>query len=314
MHRLGLGLVVGLILAAGAPAYGQDGRGATYWPRKRIDFPVPVKIINEMNPRPEKLRLYAAEAGGRFVMVAEKTPETLDQFEDLRGNKLRGFTYTARDDGEVTFATQRVYRDGKESPRTEDLAAESRVVFDTRPPSVQIAAVGTLGVEWDVRDENLDPDGVSLQARYKDTKSDWKAWKDRLNAQDKYTISKIQAGYKLEVRIVAKDRAGNEMASRPIVLPADGVGGGLNRNDNGIAPTRGGDPLLNNGGNGTGHLLRRRTAEPPGRRIRQPLRLHRQIQAHSSHHVRRESRSPLDESARSAGHAAGLEDRSRPTS
>src|SRR6188768_2329459 len=142
MLRPGVVLVLGAILAGSSPA--QDGRGTTYWPRKRIDFPVPVKTIQEMNPRPEKVRLYAAEQGGRFKLVSEKAPENLDEFEDLRGNKLRGFTYTTRDDGEVTFATQRVFRDGKESPRTEDLAAESRVVFDTRPPSCQIAPLGTL--------------------------------------------------------------------------------------------------------------------------------------------------------------------------
>jgi hypothetical protein len=236
-----------MILAAAAPA--QDGRGATYWPRKRIDFPVPVKTINEMSPRPEKLRLYAAEKGGRFVLVSEKAIDALDEFEDLRGTKLRGFTYTARDDGEVTFATQKVYRDGGESPKTADLPVESRIVFDTRPPSVQLAAIGTLGVEWDVRDENLDPDGVMLQARYKDTKSDWNAYKDRLNPQDRYTVTKIPTGYKLEVRIVAKDRAGNETASRPVVLPADGSGGGVARTDPGVTPTRGGDPIFNGSGN-----------------------------------------------------------------
>ncbi|HEY2783730.1 MAG TPA: hypothetical protein VGJ05_02045 [Fimbriiglobus sp.] len=250
MHRLGLGLVVGLVLGGGSLAFGQDGHGTTYWPRKRIDFPVPIKALNEMNPRPEKLRFYAAEAGGRFVLVSEKTPDTLDSFEDLRGNKLRGFTYTARDDGEVTFATQRVYRGGKESPRTEDLPIEMRVVFDTRPPAVQLAALGTLGVEWDVRDENLDPDGVMLQARYKDTKSDWQKYKDRLAPQDKFTVRNIPSGYKLEVRIVAKDRAGNEMASRPVVLPADGVGGGIGRSDPGLGTNRGSDPLYGNRGSG----------------------------------------------------------------
>jgi len=207
MHRLGLGLVVGAVLAGFAPA--QDGRGTTYWPRKRIDFHIQVRAIQEMNPRPAKLRLYAAERGGRFTLVAEKTPDTLDEFEDLKGNRLRGFTYTARDDGEVQFATQRVFADGKESPRTEDLAAESRVVFDSRPPAVQLATLGTLGVEWDVRDEALDPDGVTLQARYKDTRSDWQTYRERLNPQDKFTVRSIPTGYKLELRIVAKDRAGN---------------------------------------------------------------------------------------------------------
>src|SRR5262245_38324980 len=245
MLRLGVVLVVGAILVGYSPA--QDSRGTTYWPRKRIDFPVPLKAIQEMNPRPEKVRLYAAEQGGRFRLVSEKTPENLDGFEDLRGNKLRGFTYTARDDGEVTFATQRVFHDGKESPRTEDLVAESRVVFDTRPPSVQIATLGTVGLEWDVRDENLDPDGVTLQARYKDTKSDWQSWKDRLSPQDKLTSIRIPANYKLEVRVVGKDRAGNEMASRPVVLPADGPGGGLGRSDPGFTPARGGES-----GSGTG--------------------------------------------------------------
>jgi hypothetical protein len=246
MHRLGLALVVGAVLAGIAPA--QDGRGTTYWPRKRIDFPIQVRAIQDMNPRPSKLRLYAAEQGGRFTLVAEKSPDALDEFEDLKGNRLRGFTYTARDDGEVTFATQRVFADGKESPRTEDLVAESRVVFDTRPPSVQLAALGTLGIEWDVRDEYLDPNGITLQSRYKDTRSDWQTYRERLNPQDKFTVRSIPAGYKLELRIIAKDRAGNETASRPVVLPADGNGGGIGRTDGGLSQTRGGDPVYSGSG------------------------------------------------------------------
>jgi hypothetical protein len=246
MGRWGFGLVLGVVLAGSAPA--QDGRGTTYWPRRRIDFPVSVKALNEMSPRPDKIRLYAAERGGRFVLAVEKSVTNLDTFEDLRGNKLQGFTYTARDDGEVTFATQRVFADGRESPRVEDLTVDSRVVFDTRPPSVQLAALGTLGVEWDVRDENLDPDGIALQARYKDTKSDWQAYKDRLNPQDKFTVRNIPAGYKLEVRIVAKDRAGNETASRPVVLPADGVGGGIGRTDPGVTAAGLRDPLYSSAG------------------------------------------------------------------
>lgn len=233
-------------------ACAQDG--ISYQHRRQIFFPIPTDRLQTANPRPAKLRLWAAAPGQKWKLVAEKTPDNLDTNSPRDGGDgSRGFLFRATTDGEYEFASQQVYADGNETPREANLRAEFRVVFDTRPPSVQAAAYGSTGIEWDVRDEYLDPDSIGIEARYKDTNRGWTKVKDRLRPQDRFTWTNIPNGYQLEVRVVGKDRAGNEASSRVITLPTSG-GSGLS----GIAPAtlpgagRTGEPFARGGGSSYG--------------------------------------------------------------
>src|SRR5947209_7195718 len=164
MRRVLLPAVASVALALPAPAAAQQVR---YWPLREIGFPVPPDVLR-LDPKPAKLRLYSAPPGGRFEQVAERPANGLDPID----NRPPGFKYTAKADGEEEFAVQLVYDDGTVSPRTENLRPEFRIVFDTRPPAVQVAANGRYGVEWAVTDDNLDPDGIRLECRWAGTR-DW---------------------------------------------------------------------------------------------------------------------------------------------
>lgn len=241
--RLGiLAAVTAWMAGTGDRACGQDA--ATFKHTRNIFFPIPVERMLSANPRPTKVRLWAATPGQKWKMVSEKSPDNL---ETNGGDGSRGFFYTAPEDGEIEFASQRVFSDGTESPREASLRAEFRVTFDTRPPSVQAAAYGTTGIEWDVRDEHLDPDGVAIEARYKDTNRPWSRVKERLKAQDRYTWSNIPNGYTLEVRVAGKDKAGNESFSRIITLPTAGGGTGLSSPGSNPLSGRSSEPFARTG-------------------------------------------------------------------
>ena len=239
MRHVLLPAVAAVALAAPA-AVGQDGRGAqaTYWPLREISFPVPVALL-QRDPKPVKLRLYAAPNGRAFEMVAERTADRLDPIE----NRPPGFVYRSKGDGEEEFALQLVTEDNTLVPRTEDLQPQFRIVFDTRPPVVQLAADGPYGVQWSATDENLDPAGVRLECRWAGEQQRWYPTKTRttFRAKDGYTWAGLaREDRTLEVRVVAKDKAGHEGVSRIVKLPNTGAAGGPGRDFT--------DPLLSGGG------------------------------------------------------------------
>ena len=138
--RHGLGLIVAVLAAWTAlPARAQEPE-AQHWPMREINFPVPLDKIQAMNPRPSKLRFYVARDRGRFERVAERAITDLEVIDPAKGSK--GFRYTASADGEYSFSIQLFYPDGDTNPRDADLTAHRRVVVDTHPPQVRIAAPG----------------------------------------------------------------------------------------------------------------------------------------------------------------------------
>ncbi len=227
--RHGLGLIVAVLAAsAAAPAHAQESE-PQFWPRREIDFPVSVEKIQAMTPRPSKVRFYVARDRGPFQRVAERALGDLDAVG--AGKDRRGFRYAAPADGDYAFSIQLVYPDGDVNPRDADLTAHRRAVIDTHPPQVRIAASGTSGVEWVVTDENARPDGVELQVRWQGQQS-WTTVRPReFGLRDRYDwTSGLNPKQPLQVRIVARDRAGHEGVSFPLIsLPANGTSAGLDR-------------------------------------------------------------------------------------
>lgn len=238
--RLGLigqlALAVILLLTATSSAQeGGLGPDVRYWPLREIQFPVPIDKISNLNPRPSKLRFFAAPERGEFKQVAESALNDLEVIDP--DTKKRGFRYTSPGDGAYKFALQFVYPDGDTRPRFEELTAQYQIVFDTRPPLVRVATSGPFTVEWAVEDENPDTDGVNVEVRWQGT-SKWtpiSVPSRRFGLRDKYTweSNQITASQPLEVRVVARDMAGLEMASQPITLPAKGGTGLGGTNNNG---------------------------------------------------------------------------------
>ena len=223
--RRGIGSLAAVVALLAEPAPAQDAADAVYWPLRDINFPVPVDKLLATSPKPVKLRFYVAPNRGEWRQVAERTVDDLDVID--REKNRKGFKYTSPADGEYDFALQLVFADGGTQPRTGELAVQHRVVFDTRPPSVRVATVGTGGIEWAVEDENLKPGGVSVEVRWQGESRWTRVTPREFRARDSYTWNGLTPRDPLEVRIVAVDRGGLDGVSRIVTLPTSGGGSGL---------------------------------------------------------------------------------------
>ncbi len=208
--------------------YAQDAApDIRYWPLSDITFPVAVERLQAAAQRPTKLRFHVAAQGGSWKEVAAKGINELDVI-DAKSNR-RGFSYTSLSDGTYDFALQLEYANGLRDPLDADLRPQWRVIFDTKPPVVRVSRLGTTGIEWDVVDDNLKADSIQIEARFVDvakfsvvTPKNFHA-----KARDSYTWTYIPPNVPMEVRIVARDKAGYETVSAPITLPSNGAGTGL---------------------------------------------------------------------------------------
>jgi hypothetical protein len=214
-------LLVGLgaaAVAVWAGSYAQDdGPPPYYWPHRTVGIPVNVDQLQRLTQPPTHLQLYYAVQRGTF----QKGPRlAVNNLHALDGGK-RGFLFTAERDGDFEFTVQFIYADGSASPRVEELAPQQRIIIDTTPPVIRILALPN-GVEWQATDEHLDPRGVQLQCRWPGT-SDWTTVTDRaMRASDRYNWQ-LPPGKTLEVRVLARDRAGNTGVSPVVRIPPDGA-------------------------------------------------------------------------------------------
>ncbi len=235
---------VGAVLMFGpAPASAQEPK---YWPNEKISFPIDTDKLNALDPKPAKLRFYAAPPKGKFELVAERRIDELEEIVDPGSKAVRrGFNYKARGDGLEEFALQYVYGNGDVVPLNSALSPQFRIAFDTRPPLVRAVATANSTVSWTVEDENLQPDSVRVDVKYPNLQ-DWTPVLSRtFGNKDSYTWKEIPSGKVLEVRVTAKDRAGHLGQSNIVRIPTSNTGT--------IDGGSGGDPLRPNPGRvGTG--------------------------------------------------------------
>jgi hypothetical protein len=172
-----------------------DGTFYAQKPTFRIPFQ-----IDPGERRISQVQLYVLGAGGRWEQVATGRPGD-------------GFfpPYTAPRDGWYSFTVRTIDQQGQAYPPTIDQAqVRLRVCVDTVKPDVTLRAVtspdGPAAVAWEVRDDNLDPDGIRLEYRLAGA-ADWvplgtqkatgqRAWNPATNGP-------------VEVRLQARDMAGN---------------------------------------------------------------------------------------------------------
>ena len=230
VYRLAVVLGLPLVLASMLPPTRAqdgpfDGLQPHYWPHRTFGIPLATDEIAKLPNKPTHFQLYYSASRGAF----QKGPKLpLGGLNELNGGK-RGFLFDAPRDGDYEFAVQFIYADNSVSPLTEKLAPEVRAIIDTTPPRVQLAPLGN-GVEWLATDDNLDPRYITLQCKWP-TSAEWTEIKDRqFRASDSYGW-KIPPGKVLEVRVLAKDRAGNEGVSPVVRTPAEpGTAVGLPKN------------------------------------------------------------------------------------
>jgi len=239
-HAWVLACSIFAVLAFTLAAWPQDDGTAYYWPQRTVGIPVSVEQINRLPNRPSELQLYYAVNRGAF----QKGPRlSLSRLHPLDGGK-EGFLFTAERDGDFEFTVQFIYPDGSVSPKTDELSPQRRVVIDTTPPLVRVYPTLT-GVEWSASDENLDPREVSLECKWP-TSREWTKVTDRaFRTTDQYAW-KLPPGKVLEVRVVVRDRAGNEGVSSVVRVPPDGASGaGFPRPSSGGNPSWVGGPPSN---------------------------------------------------------------------
>ena len=227
LPTVALALVVALMPAAPAQDGPFGGLQPHYWPHRAFGIPVVTESIAALEKKPTHLQLYHSASRGPF-QAGPKLP--LNGLHDLNGGK-KGFLFDAPRDGDYEFAVQFVYADGSVNPKTDALAPEVRAVIDTTPPRVQLAPVGN-GVEWQATDDNLDAGAVVLQCKWP-TSADWTTVRntpaDRpFKPADSYAW-KVPDGKSLDVRVLARDKAGHEGVSPVVRVPAEAGAGGLSK-------------------------------------------------------------------------------------
>jgi hypothetical protein len=186
---------------------GPDG---TYYARQ-FTFYIPFQM-DPGDRRIKEVQLYASENKGiRWDQVATAKPT------DTR------FSFTARHDGLYWFTVRTLDADNRGYPPTLDQAQPKiRVIVDTQPPVVTLRPVqspdGPAAVEWEVRDENPDPESLQLEYRAAGA-GDW---------QPLTIIPKTLKGQRawnpgtngpVEVRLQARDLAGNSNEATTTVTP-----------------------------------------------------------------------------------------------
>src|SRR5262249_28507276 len=157
--------------------------------------------------------------------------------------------------GTYSFATMTHFSDGRtDPPRKEQLTEQKTVVFDKTPPQVvslrsTLAADGSPGIEWEVFDKYLAPRGIALEFRW-DGQGNYRPLDEnyRFAARDSRHW-KMRPDDRMQVRLIATDRAGNKTESDPIWVSARDAdqGGGPVPKSSAVAGTTSGardpDPI-----------------------------------------------------------------------
>jgi hypothetical protein len=124
----------------------------------------------------------------------------------------RFFDFQASGDGVYWFAVRTVDADGRGNPLNMQGARPGlKVCVDTQPPTIRLKPLpprdGEVGVEWDVRDDNLDMTSLRLEYRVPSV-VEWLPLSGELSITGQRYWKPAAPGA-MEVRLKARDRADN---------------------------------------------------------------------------------------------------------
>jgi hypothetical protein len=205
-------LAFGILMGVG-PLQGQDGDEINY--SKAPVFRIPFQT--DAAGRLKQIQLYVStDRGKTWSPVVAATPDQ------------RFFDFRATQDGLYWFAVRTIDLENKAYPQAIDSFRPGlKVMVDTQPPVVRLRALpsrdGEVGVEWDVRDENLLPTGVRLEYRMPGT-IPWTPLVGELPASGQRYWRPGTNGA-VDVRLAAEDRAGNVGEDKTTVAPGPITGG-----------------------------------------------------------------------------------------
>jgi hypothetical protein len=169
---------------------------------RQASFRIPFQIEPGEQARLKEVQLYIAEEQGKAWRLYKTV-----------GPDQRHFPFKAERDGLYSFLVRTIDVDGKAfPPAVEGAAPGLRVLVDTQLPAVTLRALPNrgeqVGVEWEVRDANLDL--ASLQLEYHSPGGgDWQFVNvEPQPAGQKYWLPAIRGP--LDVRLRVKDKADNQ--------------------------------------------------------------------------------------------------------
>ncbi len=197
------------LLAIVSPTFGQlPSDGKTFYARDtRIKIPFDLRADGPA----ASVKLFVSVEGG-----------TWREHDTAKPGQKREFIFTAERDGAYGFATMTTYRDGTTDPsRRDQLTEQRRVIVDRMPPKIvslrtSVSADGAPGIEWEATDENMDPKGIKLEFRWPDAvRFDPIDRGVPFSARDSRHWQ-LKSGERMQVRVVATDRAENKTISDPV--------------------------------------------------------------------------------------------------
>jgi hypothetical protein len=208
-------LAVALLFLARGTASAQGNNVELSYASQRA-FKIPFQV-DPNDRRIQQVQLHVSEDQGR----------SWNQYASLSPIDQRFFHFQTNRDGVFWFAVRTVDRDGKAYPANlEQLQPSLKIFVDTQMPAVNLkplAAGGTsVGVEWQVADQNLDL--TTLKLDYRPTGAmTWEPLAVDQVAQGK-RIWNPATNAPLQVRLRVMDKAGNPGEGTTTV--AVGAGGG----------------------------------------------------------------------------------------
>lgn len=207
-HALILLLIPALTWSMLHPAPAQEQAGDVLFSRHR-HFRIPFQTGGADN-RLRQLQLFVStDQGKTWQPSAIAAPE--------QGH----FRFICDRDGLYWFTVQTLDQDNRYYPPTMERAQPSlKVVVDTVPPTVTLRALpprgGEVGVIWDVRDDYLDVTSpTALKLDYRQGGGNWLPLAFHPAASQHYWNPETNAP--VEVRLRARDRAGNEGEATVVV-------------------------------------------------------------------------------------------------
>jgi len=156
--------VLALLFAVLAAPPGRAQEDKVFYSQKTT-FRIPFEV-DPGDRRVQKVLLSVSEDNGRTYQSAGEA-----------GPAAGGFLFRARHDGWYYFGVQTRDLEGRlHPPNLDGIAAGLRVLVDTVPPDVVLRALKSsrpneIGVEWDIRDDNLDLNTLTLH--YRAEKQEW---------------------------------------------------------------------------------------------------------------------------------------------
>lgn len=202
-------LALVLVAASAVPLWAQlpaDGR-TSYSRDDRIRIPFELRTGGPAT----KVVLYYSYDGGSW-----------QEHDSAKPGQKREFIFRADREGPYSFATMTYFNDGTTDPsRKDQLTEQRRVVIDKTPPKVllfrqSVSGDGAPGVEWDVSDDYMDPKGIKLEFKWPEM--------SRFDPIDRNVPFsprdsrhwQLKQNDRMQVRLIAIDRAGNKTVSDPI--------------------------------------------------------------------------------------------------